>query len=326
MMMDDEYVLRDPPPADQMYAGRLASLSPRKRGVNVPKVVSTRRPKLKPKLGQHFLASDSYALQIVDALGEISQNTVLEIGPGRGILTALLAKQARRLIAVELDRVLAAQLRLRFGMFPNVEVIEGDILAIDFDSLFGPKPGLGRPGIEFKPTPAKVIGNLPYYITSDILLRLFDYSKYFQTLLILVQREVADRMAAQPGSRDYGLLSATAQMFARVEKLITLPPGAFAPPPKVHSSLLRLTIAPRQHELGLDGNGKLQDGFIDFLKLSFGQKRKTLWNNLKLAYPEPNLRAALSQARVKPAARAETLSLEESAALFRALRQSQQGS
>jgi 16S rRNA (adenine1518-N6/adenine1519-N6)-dimethyltransferase len=292
----------------------------------VPKVVSTRRPQLKPKLGQHFLASDSFALQIVEALGDVSQHTVLEIGPGRGILSALMAKKARRLIAVELDRVLAAQLRLRFSMFHNVEVIEADILAIDFDSLFGPKPGLGRPGIEFKPTPAKVIGNLPYYITSDILLRLFDYAKYFETLLILVQREVADRIAAEPGSSDYGLLSATAQLYARVEKLVTIPPGAFAPPPKVHSTLLRLTIAPRQQELGLDGNGNVQSAFIDFLKLSFGQKRKTLWNNLKSAYPEKNLKAALSEVGVKPAARAETLSLEESAALFRALRNNHHGS
>ena len=294
--------------------------------VNVPKVVSTRRPQHKPKLGQHFLASDSFATQIVDALGDTSQSTVLEIGPGRGVLTSLLAKRARRLIAIELDRVLAAQLRLRFGMFPNVEVIEADILSVDFDSLFGPKPGLRRPGIEFRPEPAKVIGNLPYYITSDILLRLFDYSKYFETIVVLVQREVADRIAAEPGSRDYGLLSATAQLYARVEKLFTLPPAAFAPPPKVHSIALRLTIAPRQKELGLDGDTSVQSGFIDFLKLSFGQKRKTLWNNLKSSYPEPRLRAALAQARVKPAARAETLTLEQSAALFRALRNSNDGS
>lgn len=285
----------------------------------MPKVVSTRRPQLKPKLGQHFLASDSYALQIVEALGDVSQYTVLEIGPGRGVLTSLLAKRTKRLIAVELDRVLAAQLRLRFGMFPNVEVIEGDILSVDIESLFGPKPGLRRPGIEFKPTPAKVIGNLPYYITSEILLRLFDYAKYFETLVILVQKEVADRIAAEPGSRDYGLLSATAQLYARVDKLFTLPPGAFAPPPKVHSTVLRLNMAPRQGELGLGANGYSQDGFIDFLKLSFGQKRKTLWNNLKGAYPEALLREALAEAKVKPAARAETLSLEESAALFRAL-------
>lgn len=292
--------------------------------VNVPKVVSTRRPQHKPKLGQHFLVSDSYALQIVDALGDISQSTVLEIGPGRGVLTSLLAKRVRRLIAVELDRVLAAQLRLRFGMFSNVEVIEADILSIDFDSLFGPKPGLRRPGIEFKPEPVKVIGNLPYYITSEILLRLFDYSKYFETIVILVQREVADRIAAKPGSRDYGLLSATAQLYARAEKLFTVPPGAFAPPPKVHSTALRLTMAPRQKELRLDGDS--QNGFIDFLKLSFGQKRKTLWNNLKSNYPEARLRAALARAGVKAAARAETLTLEESAALFRALRDNHDGS
>lgn len=291
----------------------------------MPKVVSTRRPQHKPKLGQHFLADDSFAGQIVGALGDTSQSTVLEIGPGRGVLTSLLAKRTRRLIAVELDRVLAAQLRLRFGMFPNVEVIEADILSIDFDSLFGPKPGLSRPGIEFKPEPAKVIGNLPYYITSDILLRLFEYAKYFESLVILVQREVADRIAAAPGSRDYGLLSATAQLFARVEKLFTLPPDAFSPPPKVHSTVLRLTLAPRKAELGIDGDS-LADGFIDFLKLSFGQKRKTLWNNLKSKYPEAALRAALAQAKVKPAARAETLSLETSAALFRALRNHHNGS
>src|ERR1700683_3063164 len=196
---------------------------PEEKRVNVPKAISARRPQLKPKLGQHFLASDSFASQIVDALGDVSQNTVLEIGPGRGVLTSLLAKRARRLIAVELDRVLAAQLRLRFGTFPNVEVIEADILSIDLHSLLCPKPGLSRPAIEFKPAPARVIGNLPYYITSDILLRLFDYSKYFESLVILVQREVADRIAAKPGTRDYGLLSATAQLHARGAQLFHIP-------------------------------------------------------------------------------------------------------
>jgi len=284
----------------------------------VPKVVSTRRPQHKPKLGQHFLADDSYALQIVDALGDVSQHTVLEIGPGRGVLTSLLAKRARRLIAVELDRVLAAQLRLRFGMFTNVEIIEADILSVDVDSLFGPKPGLRRPGIEFRPDPVKIVGNLPYYITSDILLRLFEYAKYFETLVLLVQREVADRIASKPGSSEYGLLSATVQLYARVEKLFTLPPGAFAPPPKVHSTALRLTIAPQQQQLGLvDGQ---VEAFINFLRLSFSQKRKTLWNNLKSGYPEQLLRAALADSRIKPTTRAETLSLAESAALFHALR------
>jgi 16S rRNA (adenine1518-N6/adenine1519-N6)-dimethyltransferase len=294
---------------------------PAKGRVNVPKIASARRPQNKPKLGQHFLASEDTALRIVDVMGDLSQSTVLEIGPGRGMLTSLLAKRARRLIAVELDRVLAAQLRLKFGMARNVEVIEGDVLAMDFDSLFGPKPGLGRPGIELKPEPVKVVGNLPYYITSDILLRLFEFSKYFESLVIMVQREVADRIAAAPGSRDYGVLSATAQLFARVENLFTLPPAAFTPPPKVHSSVLRLTIEPRQEELGVAG-----DGFIDFLRLSFGQKRKTLWNNLKTKYEDAHLKRALSEAHVKATARAETLSLEESAAVYRALRNPQSDS
>ena len=281
----------------------------------MPKVSSARRPQAKPKLGQHFLNSPDAAARIVDALGDVSQSTVLEIGPGRGILTSLLAKRARRLIAVELDRVLAAQLRLKFGMASNVEIIEADILTIDFDSLFGPRPGLGRPGIEIKPQPVRVVGNLPYYITSDILLRLFDYAKYFDSIVIMVQKEVADRIAAEPGGRDYGVLSATAQLYARVEKLFTLPPGAFAPPPKVYSTVLRLTIDPRLETLGVAG-----DGFIDFLRLSFGQKRKTLWNNLKSKFGDTDLKRALAEARVKPTARAETLSLEQSAAVYRALR------
>jgi 16S rRNA (adenine1518-N6/adenine1519-N6)-dimethyltransferase len=284
----------------------------------VPKVASAHRPRTKPKLGQHFLNSEDSAARIVDALGDITQTTVLEIGPGRGILTSLLAKRARRLIAVELDRVLAAQLRLKFGMSRNVEIIEADVLAIDFDSLFGPKPGLGRPGIEIKPEPVKVVGNLPYYITSDILLRLFEFSKYFESIVIMVQKEVADRIAAKPGSRDYGVLSATAQLYARVENLFTLPPGAFVPPPKVHSSVVRLTIDPQQEKLGIAG-----DGFIDFLRLSFGQKRKTLWNNLKLNYDTAGLKRALAEARVKPTARAETLTLEQSAAVYRGLRSTQ---
>ena len=268
----------------------------------------------KPKLGQHFLVNDSNAARIVDALGDISHSTVLEIGPGRGVLTSLLARRTRRLIAIELDRVLAAQLRMKFALYPNVEIIEGDVLAIDFSTLFGPKPGASRPGLVQIPEPVPVVGNLPYYITSDILLRLFEFRQCFSTIVIMVQKEVADRLAATPGSRDYGLLSATAQLYAKVERLFTLPPGAFSPPPKVHSSVVRLTVSPRVNALNVD-----EEGFINFLKLSFGQKRKTLWNNLKTEYAPDLLKEALREAGVKPAVRAETLPLEKSAAIFRAL-------
>ena len=257
---------------------------------------------------------DAAAIRIVDALGDISQTTVLEIGPGRGAITERLAKRARRLIAIELDRVLAAQLRMNFSLTPNVEIIEGDVLAIDFDTLFGPKPGSTRPGLEWKPESVRVVGNLPYFITSDILLRMFEYRRYFDTILLMVQREVADRLAARPGGSEYGLLSATAQLYARVEKLFTLPPGAFSPPPKVQSSVVRLSIASRVENLRVP-----EQDFINFLKQSFGQKRKTLWNNLKSQYQAKQLREALDKAGVKPTVRAEALSLEKSAALFRAL-------
>lgn len=280
----------------------------------MPKVVASGGRHRKPKLGQHFLVDPSAATRIVEALGDISQSTVLEIGPGRGVLTSLLARRARRLIAIELDRVLAAQLRMQFALAPNVEIIEGDILAVDFDTIFGPKPGSTRPGLEYRPEQARVVGNLPYFITSDILLRLFAFRRYFSTMVLMVQREVADRLSATPGHREYGLLSATAQLYAHVEKLFTLPPESFSPPPKVQSSVVRLTMASQLEKLRVP-----EQAFIDFLKLSFGQKRKTLWNNLKSQYDLETLRAALGKANVKPAVRAEALPLEKTAALFRAL-------
>jgi 16S rRNA (adenine1518-N6/adenine1519-N6)-dimethyltransferase len=281
----------------------------------VPKVIAARGAKKKPRLGQHFLTDQAVAVRMVEALGDLSQETVLEIGPGRGVITSLLAPRARRVIAIELDRVLAAQLRMKFANTPNVEIIEGDIVAIDFNTLFGPKPGATRPGLTITPEQVRVVGNLPYYITSDILLHLFEFRQYLSSIVIMVQREVADRIAAPPGGRDYGLLSATAQLYANVEKLFTLPPGAFAPPPKVHSTVLRLTMAPKLAKLDVP-----EDGFIDFLKQSFGLKRKTLWNNLKPRYDADILKAALNHAGVNRNIRAEALSLEKSAALYRALR------
>jgi 16S rRNA (adenine1518-N6/adenine1519-N6)-dimethyltransferase len=218
------------------------------------------------------------------------------------------------LIAVELDRVLAAQLRMKFSQSPYVEIIEGDALAIDFESVLGPKPGSTRPGLELEFEPVQVIGNIPYYITSELLLRLFEVRQRVESMVLMVQREVADRLAAQPGGSDYGLLSATAQLYARVDKLFNLAPGAFSPPPKVHSTVVRLTMESRLESLQVP-----EREFVDFLKLSFGQKRKTIMNNLKLRYAPDRLESALHQAGIKPSERAEALPLEQSAALFRAL-------
>ena len=277
--------------------------------------------KKRPRLGQNFLRDTSAAQRIVEALGEIGDATVIEIGPGRGALTHALAARARRLIAIELDRVLAAQLRLEFARQLNVEIIEGDARTVDFANLIARHPApLLNTGVQAADAiheRATVVGNLPYYITSEILLRLLDYSDWVKTIVIMVQREVADRIAASPGSRDYGLLSATVQLFGWVEKLFTLPPAAFAPSPKVHSAVLRVTIAPRLHSLKVE-----KDGFVDFLKLVFAQKRKTLANNLRQRYPAPNIVKALEKISIRKDARAEQLSLEKMAAVYRIIRQS----
>lgn len=268
----------------------------------------------KPKLGQNFLADVGAAEKIVDALGDVAESVVVEIGPGKGALTQVLARRARRLIAVELDRMMSTELRFRYRLQPQVEIIEADVLKLDFRTVLNRTIGPLNDLRPLKPSRARVVGNLPYYITSDILLRLFEFHDQFDVIVIMVQREVADRIAARPGSRDYGLLSATAQLYTKVEKLFTLPPETFSPPPKVHSTVLRMTVAPRFDELQIK-----PAEFIGFLKTAFAMKRKTLLNNLKKDYSEEMIRSTLKQAGIRSDIRAEALPLERSAEIFRRL-------
>jgi len=260
--------------------------------------------KHKPKLGQNFLVDDNARHAIVDALGDLSQRTVIEIGPGHGAITDILATRCRRLIALELDTSLAAELRFRFREQPHVEIVEADVLKTDLRALI--------PAGET----ADVIGNLPYYITSDILLQLFaaGTAGLLTRAVVMMQREVADRISASPGVRDYGLLSATAQMNAQVDNLFTLPPSAFSPPPDVYSTVLRLHFAPRFAELGVDAAG-----FDVFLRKCFAQKRKTLHNNLRAAGYTPEALATAWPPEMPAQARAESLPLAPMAALYRAL-------
>ncbi len=268
----------------------------------------------RPKLGQHFLTDAGVAEQIVDALGDISHKKVIEIGPGESALTRILAKRAGRLIAIELDRMIAAQLRIEYGPARNVEIIEGAAQQVDYATLVNDAFGTLQDREARLPSRASVAGNLPYYAASEILLRLFDYHQHFDTAVIMVQREVAERIAAQPGGREYGLLSATTQLYARVENLFTVPPTAFSPPPKVHSGVVRLHFEFQGDQLGVR-----EKPFIEFLKMSFIQKRKTLVNNLKAGYPEQDVRDALKQVGLRADIRAEAVSLKSQAALFKAL-------
>ena len=274
------------------------------------------RSKRKPKLGQNFLVDREAARRIVEALGDVSNRTVIEIGPGRGVLTDLLILRAKRVIGIELDRVLAAQLRMRYATKPNVEVLESDFVTAEFASMVGRKPGPLHDLRPTQPETVDLVGNLPYYITSDIVLRILELHQHIERAVIMVQREVADRIAAEPGSRDYGLLSATTQLYARVEKLFTLSPASFSPPPQVHSSVLRLTMAPRLEELRVE-----EQPFIAFLKLAFAQKRKTLLNNLRGPYQDAAVRAALKSASLRADVRAEAVPLGKMAAVLRTLRQ-----
>ncbi len=259
----------------------------------------------KPKLGQNFLVDDAARHRIADALGDISTRTVIEIGPGHGAITNILAERARRLVCIELDRALAAELRFRFRNHTNVEIVEGDVLQTPMTPLATRDGGK-----------ALVVGNLPYYITSDILLHLFADSESLELAVVMMQREVAERVAAEPGTRDFGLLSATAQMHAQAQSLFDLPPAAFQPPPDVYSSVLRLRFQPRFEELGIGD----RIAFDRFLKVCFQQKRKTLNNNLRAAgYTLTQINDALASAQVEPGVRAEALPLSSFAAVFRGL-------
>ena len=257
----------------------------------------------KPKLGQNFLVDAKAIQHITASIGDLTGRTVVEIGPGRGAITAALAARAARVLAVELDHDLALHLRVHFPP-DRVTVVEQDVLQFDFAAA---SAAAGERLL--------VVGNLPYGITSPILLKLAASHTALDRAVLMVQREVAERVTAQPGSRDYGLLSVTVQMYGPAQQLFTLPPESFSPPPKIHSTVFRWRFAPRFAELGVE-----ESGFLRFVRLCFAQKRKTLANNLRAtAFPPAAIAAALAQAGLSPLARAEALSIESFAGLWRCL-------
>ncbi len=254
----------------------------------------------KPKLGQNFLVDQPAVRRIVEALGEIAGRTIVEIGPGRGAITESLAVRAAHVVAVELDHELAAKLRDRFDS-ARLTVAGEDVLRFDFAAA------AAKAGERLL-----VAGNLPYAITSPILTRLAASHAALDLAVLMVQREVAERVTAAPGTRDYGYLSATVQLYGPVERLFTLPPSAFSPAPKVHSTVFRWRFAPRFAELGVP-----EPGFLRFLRQAFAQKRKTLANNLRAAGFSPGrVTGALAAIGIDARARAEAVPVEALAALW----------
>jgi 16S rRNA (adenine1518-N6/adenine1519-N6)-dimethyltransferase len=257
----------------------------------------------KPKLGQNFLIDAQAIERIAASLGDLSGHTVIEIGPGAGAITGTLAARAAHVLAVELDSALAAHLRTQFPA-GRVTVLEQDVLNFDFAAA------AAAAGERLA-----VVGNLPYGITSQILLKLAASHASLDRAVLMVQREVADRITSGPGSRDYGLLSVTVQIYGPAQNLFTLPPESFSPPPDVHSTVFRWRFAPRFEELGLS-----EESFLPFIRKAFAQKRKTLANNLRAAGIAPAaVTAALAQTGIDPQARAEALTVEAFAALWHAL-------
>jgi 16S rRNA (adenine1518-N6/adenine1519-N6)-dimethyltransferase len=258
------------------------------------------------RMGQHFLGDLGWRKRILESLPAAADDTWVEIGAGHGEMTELLAGRARRVIAVEADPPLAQALRDKTKAqpsgWPGVEIVSGDVLSLDLGKIAG---GAFR-----------VYGNLPYYITSPILQQLFRYSNQLQSIHIVIQHEVALRIAALPGRRTYGFLSALCQFYSRPEIGFRIPPGAFRPPPKVTSALVHLWLPGERAKLGIVD----EQEFIEFIGTCFGQKRKTLRNNLRASASEERIRAALGEAGLRPDARAEQLSLAQFASVFERLR------
>ena len=259
----------------------------------------------RPPLGQVFLTDRRIEKRILHSLHLRPEDTVLEIGAGKGNMTALLSLQAASVQAVELDPQLVSLLRRRFAGNSRVEVLEADILQLPIDTIAA---AAGRERIQ-------IFGNLPYYITSPCLMHLFHYQRWIEEIVVMVQQEVARRIVAAPGSGDYGLFSITCQYYTQPALLFSISPKAFRPAPQVHSALVRMRVAVQRDALGI----RDEAAFWRLVRAAFLQKRKTLFNNLKTVCDAELLRRAMGKLEIDSRARAETLSLAQFASLQKAL-------
>ena len=257
------------------------------------------------KFGQNFLIDTHVLDKIISAAGMTKEDTVLEVGPGIGTMTQRLSQAAGQVIAVEIDTNLIPILKDTLQDCENVTVINEDILKIDIKKMAEEKGG-GRP--------VKVVANLPYYITTPIIMGLFESGVPIDNITVMVQKEVADRMKEGPGSKDYGALSLAVQYYAEPEIVANVPPNCFIPRPNVGSAVIRLT---RHKEMSVE----VKDPALMFkiIRASFNQRRKTLQNGLgnapELPYTKEQIAAAIAEMGLTPTIRGEALSLAQFAQL-----------
>lgn len=249
------------------------------------------------RFGQHFLHDAGIIARLISAIRPVETDTIIEIGPGEGVLTGPLLEAGARVTAIELDRDLAAALPERLGCPGALEVIQADVLEFDLAAVAG---GTGM----------RVVGNLPYNISTPIMFHLFKWRESIADMHFMLQKEVVDRLVAGPGSKQYGRLSVMAAFHCRMERLFSVPPGAFRPPPKVDSAIIRM----RPKTLDEATLARLPQ-LEDVVRHAFGQRRKTLRNALKALMDEK----AIEAAGIDPKARAETLSLDQYLALVNQL-------
>ena len=290
-----------PPP------GRLRE-SPRRR-------VSQSRPSNHPskkRFGQHFLVDNSIVDRIIKAVGPRADETIVEIGPGRGALTKRLVEKAGRVIAIEFDRDLISDLQARFSQHANFRLVEGDALTTDFCALVDPV------------LPLRIVANLPYNIATAILQRLIEQRSCVTEMVLMLQREVVERITAPAGSSERGFLSVLVEAYCETEKLFDVAPTAFRPLPKVWSSVIRLSARPDDAIKHFAANEKLLWAIVS---AGFAHRRKTILNNFRqtaeqlqeLFKRHGGVSIVLCEAGVAPQRRAETLTLEEWVRIVRAL-------
>lgn len=257
------------------------------------------------KFGQNFLIDTHVLEKIVEEAGITENDCVLEIGPGIGTMTQYLAEHARRVIAVEIDDHLIPILKDTLSAYDNVTVIHNDILKVDVAALCD-EYNEGRP--------IKVVANLPYYITTPIIMGLFESHVPLDSITIMVQKEVADRMQVGPGTKDYGALSLAVQYYSRPQIVANVPPNCFIPRPNVGSAVIKLTRF-QNPPVEVDDERKM----FSIIRASFNQRRKTLVNGLSNAglsgITKENIVQALEQMQLSPTIRGEALTLEQFAAL-----------
>ncbi len=262
--------------------------------------------KLSKSLGQNFLTDKNVIDKIIEATEITDEDLVIEIGPGIGVLTAEAAQLAKKVAAIEIDRNLIPILQDTLQDFDNVEIINQDVLKTDLNGLIR----------DANCRRTRIIGNLPYYITTPIIMGLLESHVKADSITIMMQKEVADRIKAQPGSKTYGALSAAVQYYCTVSTVAMVPKEVFFPAPKVDSAVLRLDIR-EQKPVELYN----EELFFKCIKAGFGQRRKTLLNSLSQLndFSKDEIRKALESAGVDEKRRAETLSLDEFAAVSNTL-------